>query len=303
MKMDSSNQWHFTSKNEPRGYIQPQSLDELWFHAGTNCNLRCPFCLEGSKPGDNRIEFLTLADARRFIDEALELGVKKFSFTGGEPFVNPEFIQILDYALEFRPCLVLTNATEPLMNQIGAVLPLRDKPNSLNFRVSLDHPDPVKHDESRGRGNFKKALTTLGRLHQSGFGVSIARLILSGEDSASVDHAYTPYFESAGVPLDLTIIKFPDFHLPGSLPQVAEITETCMTRYLSGEQRDNFMCNFSKMIVRKNGQCGVYACTLVDDVENYDLGKTLHEAMEQRVLLGHHRCYSCFAGGASCSEG
>ena len=303
MKMNKSNQWLYTSQNEPRGYIQPQSLDELWFHSGTNCNLRCPFCLEGSKPGDNRIEFLTLADARRFMDEALELGVKKFSFTGGEPFVNPEFIQILDYALELRPCLVLTNATEPLMNQISAVLPLRDKPNSLNFRVSLDHPDPAKHDESRGRGNFKKALTTLGHLHQGGFGVSIARLILPGEDSAAVDRAYTPYFESAGVPLDLTIIKFPEFHLPGSLPQVAEITETCMTRYLSAEQREKFMCNFSKMIVRKNGQCGVYACTLVDDVENYDLGKTLHEAMEKRVLLGHHRCYSCFAGGASCSEG
>ena len=230
MKMDSSNQWHYTSQNEPRGYIQPQSLDELWFHAGTNCNLRCPFCLEGSKPGDNRIEFLTLADARRFMDEALKLGVKKFSFTGGEPFVNPEFIQILDYALELRPCLVLTNATEPLMNQIGDVLPLGNKPNSLNFRVSLDHPDPVKHDESRGRGNFKKALATLGRLHREGFGVSIARLMLPAEDIDAVDRAYTPYFESAGVPHDLTIIKFPDFLLPGSLPKVAEITETCMTR-------------------------------------------------------------------------
>ncbi|RLB66030.1 MAG: radical SAM protein [Deltaproteobacteria bacterium] len=303
MKMQRSNEWLKTSQNEPRGYIQPQSLEELWFHAGTNCNLRCPFCLEGSKPGDNRLEFLTLDDAQRFVNEALEFGVKKFSFTGGEPFVNPEFIPILEAALEHRPCLVLTNATEPLMNQMGDILPLQNKPNLLSFRVSLDHPDPVKHDESRGRGNFRKALDTLGRLPREGFGVSIARLMLPGEDSAAVDKAYAPYFEKAGVPADLTIIKFPEFHLPGSLPQVAEITEDCMTRYLSAEKRAAFMCNFSKMVVRKNGQCGVYACTLVDDVENYDLGKTLREAMEQRVLLGHHRCYSCFAGGASCSEG
>ncbi len=82
-----------------------------------------------------------------------------------------------------------------------------------------------------------------------------------------------------------------------------EITETCMTRYLSAGQRAAFMCSFSKMIVRKNGQCGVYACTLVDDVKSYDLGETLHEAMARRVLLGHHRCYSCFVCGASCSEG
>ena len=303
MKMQRSDEWQTTSQNEPRGYIQPQRLEELGFHTGTNCNLRCPFCLEGSRPGDNRIEFLTQEDARRFIDEALDLGVKKFSFTGGEPFVNPEFISILDTALEHRPCLVLTNATEPLMNQMGKVLPLLEKPHPLRFRVSLDHPDPVKHDESRGKGNFKKALDTLGRLYKEGFGVSIARLMLAGEDIKAVDRAYAPYFEAAGVPTDITIIKFPEFYLPGSLPQVAENTETCMTRYLTAEQRESFMCNFSKMIVRKDGRCGVYACTLVDDVVGYDLGSTLQEAMDQRVLLGHHRCYSCFASGASCSEG
>jgi molybdenum cofactor biosynthesis enzyme MoaA len=302
MKMNRSDAWHRTSQNEPRGYIQPQSLDELWFHTGTNCNLRCPFCLEGSRPGDNRLEFLTLADARRFIGEALEFGVNKFSFTGGEPFVNPEFISILDYALEHRPCLVLTNATEPLMNQMAAVLPLRNKPNPLKFRVSLDYPDPVRHDESRGKGNFRKVLATLGRLSREGFGVSIARLMQPGENSAAVDRAYAPYFTTAGVPEDITIIKFPEFHLPGSFPDVPEISETCMTRYLNAEQRAAFMCHFSKMVVRKDGQCGVYACTLVDDVAGYDLGRTLREAMTQRVLLGHHRCYSCFACGASCSE-
>jgi len=303
MKMNRSDAWLTTSQNEPRGYIQPQCLDELWFHTGTNCNLRCPFCLEGSKPGDNRIEFLTLPDAQRFIYEALELGVKKFSFTGGEPFVNPEFIQILTEALDHRPCLVLTNATEPLVNQLAAILPLRDKPYPFKFRVSLDHPDPAKHDESRGKGNFRLALDTLGRLYREGFDVSIARLMLAGEDSAAIDQAYAPYFQAAGIPDDITIIRFPEFHLPGSFPQVPEITEICMTRYLKAEQRAGFMCNFSKMIVRKNGRCGVYACTLVDDVSGYDLGGNLKEAMEERVLLGHHRCYSCFACGASCSEG
>lgn len=302
MKLDKSHNWLMTSQNEPRGYIQPQSLEELWFHTGTNCNQSCPFCLEGSKPGDSRIEFLTLDDAGRFIDEALEMGVKKFSFTGGEPFVNPQFIAILEAALQHRPCLVLTNATEPLMKRMADLLRLADKPNPLKFRVSLDHPDPAKHDKARGKGSFKKALDSLGRLHRAGFGVSIARLMLSGEDSAAVDRSYAPFFRIAGVPDDIAIIKFPEFHLPGSIHDVPEITETCMTRYLTAEQRAAFMCNFSKMVVRKNGRCGVYACTLVDDFQSYDLGATLKAAMAKRVMLGHHRCYSCFACGASCSE-
>ena len=95
--------WLYTTNSEPRGYIQPEGLLELWFHTGTNCNLRCPFCLEGSKPGDERIEFITSRDVLPFVEEALDLGVKKFSFTGGEPFVNPDMAAILDLALDHRP--------------------------------------------------------------------------------------------------------------------------------------------------------------------------------------------------------
>src|SRR5210317_1347886 len=116
--------WLQTPSGISRGYIQPKRLKELWFHTGTTCNLRCPFCLEGSKPGDNRINPLTLDDARPFVDEALELGVEQFSFTGGEPFVVNDFVRILDYALDFRPCLVLTNGTEPLLNRLTEILPL-----------------------------------------------------------------------------------------------------------------------------------------------------------------------------------
>jgi hypothetical protein len=62
------------------------------------------------------------------------------------------------------------------------------------------------------------------------------------------------------------------------------------------------MCAFSKMVVKHNGRLRVYACTLVDDDGEYDLGGSLREAMLKRVSMRHHRCYSCFAFGASCSE-
>ncbi len=293
----------FTPDGDPRGYIQPAVLEELWFHTGTNCNLSCPFCLEGSRPGDDRIQFLLPDDVRPFIEQSLGLGVKKFSFTGGEPFVNPHFVQLLGLALEHRPALVLTNATEPLNNRFLQLVGLLDKPHQASFRVSLDHPDPERHDASRGKGNFALALKTLGRLHEAGFGVSLARLMEKGEDSAAVDASYAPHLEAAGLPEDLRIVTFPEYHGPGSLPHVPHITTACMTTYLSAQQRASFMCNNSKMIVKKNGRTGVYACTLVDDDEDFDLGETLTEAMRQRVHLGHHRCYSCFAYGASCSEG
>lgn len=284
------------------GYIQPRLLKELWFHTGTECNLLCSFCMEGSKPGDNRLNAITLNDAKPLMQEALALGVEQFSFTGGEPFVIPEMVSILDYALECNPCLVLTNATHPLWNRLPQLASLSDKPFPLSFRVSLDHPDPEKHDAERGRGNFNLSLKAMHALHKLGFRVSIARQSAAGEDVEAVNRAYLPFFQKAGVPEDTHIVVFPEFHEPDSNPDVPGITESCMTAYKTEQQRDEFMCNFSKMVVKKNGRMRVYACTLVDDDEDFDLGGSLAEAMDERVMLKHHRCYSCFACGTSCSE-
>lgn len=294
--------WLNTSKGDPRGYIQPEKLSELWFHTGTTCNLRCPFCLEDSKPGDNRINPLDFVDAKPFIDEAMKMGVEQFSFTGGEPFVIAEFVKILSYALDRRPCLVLTNATEPLTNRLSEILPLREKPFAVKFRISIDYPDAVRHDAGRGPGNFRRALETLGRLYEFGFDVSIARQREKDEDEKAVDRKFHPHLAAVGVPASVNIVSFPDFLTPGSVPRVPEITEQCMTTYHAEESRKAFMCNYTKFVLKKNERVRVYACTLVDDDEDYDLGASLTESMKVRVMLGHHRCYSCFAFGASCSE-
>ncbi len=294
--------WLFSPKGESRGYIQPQTLKELWFHTGTNCNLSCPFCLEGSKPGDNRLQMMDLDDVKPFIDEAINLNTEKFSFTGGEPFVVKDMIKILDYALNFKPCLVLTNATKPLNVRLEDIKTLLKKEHKLNFRVSLDFPNEKKHDAARGAGNFALSLQTLGELYRLGFGVSIARQRAKKENIQAVDKEYQPFLKFAGVPLDTRIVSFPDFFSPSSIAQVPQITDGCMTKYHTEETRSKFMCSFSKMIVKKDGRMRVYACTLVDDDSDYDLGSNLSEAMKIRVMLKHHRCYSCFAGGASCSE-
>lgn len=285
-----------------QGYIQPKRIRELWFHTGTVCNLRCSFCLEGSKPGDNRLNAITLADVKPFIQEALALATEQFSFTGGEPFVIPEMVEILNYALDHNPCLVLTNGTEPLLNGLHQMESLANKPFPLSLRVSLDYPEPAKHDLERGRGNFNLALKTMHELHKQGFRISIARQGSAGEDVEAVNRAYRPYFKQAGLPENTHIVVFPEFHEPGTTPDVPSVTESCMTTYKTEAQRDDFMCSFSKMVVKQGGRMRVYACTLVDDDPDFDLGGTLAESMDVRVMLKHHRCYTCFSNGASCSE-
>jgi sulfatase maturation enzyme AslB (radical SAM superfamily) len=291
-----------TPDGEPRGYIQPHALRELWFHTGTACNLSCPFCLEGSKPGDGRLDRITLADAQPLIDEAVALGVEQFSFTGGEPFIVKDFVNILRYASTLKPCLVLTNGTDPVLKRLHEIETLRDQPHPISFRISIDYPDESRHDADRGDGSFAKSWQCLKALKALGFRVSIARQMARDEDTAAVEAAFRALFADYALPVDTTIVAFPDFLTPGSDPEVPFVTEHCMTTYQTEESRQAFMCAFSKMIIKKAGRMRVYACTLVDDDESYDLGGTLAESLDKRIMLHHHRCYSCFAYGSSCSE-
>ncbi len=284
------------------GYIQPHALAELWFHTGTACNLACPFCLEGSKPGDNRLERITLEDARPFMEEAMDLGVEQFSFTGGEPFVVRDFVKILSFASNLKPCLVLSNGTDALLKRMHQLERLTDNRHPVSFRVSIDWPDRNRHDKGRGRGSFDQSLESIVRLQKAGFGVSVARQMDEGENPAVVDTAFQDLVRSAGYDGNIRIVPFPDFALPGQKLQTPFISEDCMTRYQTEASRRQFMCAFSKMIVKKNGRMRVYACTLVDDDDQYDLGDSLKESIDKTITLSHHRCYSCFAYGSSCSE-
>jgi molybdenum cofactor biosynthesis enzyme MoaA len=292
----------FTLSGEPRGYIQPHSLRELWFHTGTACNLACPFCLEGSKPGDGRLERIKLADVRGLIDEAVTLGVEQFSFTGGEPFVVKDIVEILRYASSLRPCLVLTNGTDAVLKRRRRIAELASQPHRIAFRVSIDYPDRDRHDAGRGAGNFDLAWQGMTALRALGFKVSLARQMEKGEDRDAVESRFRDLFAAHDLPRETKIVGFPDFGAPGARTSVPDVTEHCMTTYQSEQSRREFMCAFSKMVVKKNGRVRVYACTLVDDDESYDLGSTLTESMGKRILMHHHRCYRCFAYGSSCSE-
>ncbi len=302
MELIRSRDWYTTPDGSDRGYIRPHLLKELWFHTGTACNLSCDFCLEGSGPGDQRLGLVKLADVQPYIEQALELGVEQFSFTGGEPFLAKDLVKILQLASDHAPCLVLTNGTDALQKRLHQLVGLIQTKHPVSFRVSIDSPVAADHDAGRGEGMFDLALTGMKALSDMGFHVSVARHMADGEDTSTVEKQYRDIFHAKGLPDDIKFVAFPDFLPPGSHGHGPDITTNCMTQYHTEESRNSFMCAFSKMVVKQNGRMRVYACTLVDDDPEYDLGGDLREALEQQVSMKHHRCFSCFKYGSSCSE-
>lgn len=302
MELIRSQNWYTTADGAQRGYIRPHLLKELWFHTGTACNLKCAFCFEGSGPGDQRLELVKLDDVQPYIEQAVELGVEQFSFTGGEPFLAKDLVKILQRASENAPCLVLTNGTSALQKRLHQLVPLLKSRFPVSFRISIDSHIEAEHDAGRGEGMFDLALKGMKALHDMGFHVSIARHMANAENTLQVEQQYRDLLVAYGMPAETKMVAFPDFLPPGSHGHRPDITTQCMTQYHTEETRNKFMCSFSKMVVKQRGRMRIYACTLVDDDPEYDMGNDLRSSLEQQVSMKHHRCFSCFKYGASCSE-
>src|SRR5262245_59619239 len=106
----------WTATREARASVALRRLETLWINTGTLCNITCRNCYIESNPRNDRLVYLTAAEAATYFEEItrLQLGTREVGFTGGEPFMNPEFLLMLEDALDRGfEVLVLTNAMQP----------------------------------------------------------------------------------------------------------------------------------------------------------------------------------------------
>lgn len=287
-----------TARGETRAHVTLTALRTLWFNTGTLCNLACANCYIESSPTNDALAYLTLADLQQYLDEIARdaLPVREIGFTGGEPFMNRYFPEMIATALaRGHDVLVLTNAMRPMRRFESQI---RDLPrNRLTFRISLDHYSAAVHDAERGAGSFGIALDGIQWLSANGFTIAIAGRHLSGEDEATAHAGYAALFATLGLPTP-PLILFPEMDAGADVP---EISTACWG--ILGVDPDTMMCATSRMVVRRRGADApaVLACTLLAYDQQFQLGPTLADA-RGAVALNHPHCARfCVLGGASCS--
>ncbi|MBI5631306.1 MAG: methyltransferase domain-containing protein [Elusimicrobia bacterium] len=156
-------------------HLEPESLKEFWIHLLQTCNLACTHCLVSSNPQGAKGE--GVAFYARMIDQAHELGVRRFYFTGGEPFVREDIGDLIRHVTEAKKSelIILTNATLFEGSRLERLKGLdREK---LKFQVSLDGTTPAVNDPIRGRGVFEKASEGLKALNLLGFATSLTAAV------------------------------------------------------------------------------------------------------------------------------
>jgi MoaA/NifB/PqqE/SkfB family radical SAM enzyme len=98
-----------------------------------------------------------LARFRSLVDEAVGEGFEELYVTGGEPFAEPDIVEMLEYASERLPTVVLTNAMLFTGRRRRELERLAGR-ERLVLQTSLDGARPETHDLFRGAGSWRKAM-------------------------------------------------------------------------------------------------------------------------------------------------
>lgn len=296
-----------TAKGEPRARVALGALETLWFNTGTLCNLACEHCYIESSPTNDRLAWLTVAEAARYLDEIIRdrLPTRMIGLTGGEPFMNPDCPRMIEDALSRGfEVLVLTNAMRPMARCRPALVDLRRRfGERLTLRVSIDHYGPAVHERERGPRSWQPTLDGLRWLAADGFRVQVATRRLSGESEPALRAGFARLFAEHGLPIDaqdpVALVVFPEMDARLDVP---EITEACWA--ILGKSPADVMCASSRMVIKRRGAAApaVVACTLLPDDPQFELGRTLAEASGP-VALNHPHCAKfCVLGGSACSR-
>jgi len=295
-----------TAKGEQRAWVDLKSLNTLWFNTGTLCNLACVNCYIESTPKNDALVYLTYAEVLSYLDEIVseKLPTKEIGITGGEPFMNPEIIPIMEACLArgFQ-LLVLTNAMRPMMKCAQDLLALKNKyADALTLRVSVDHFKRTLHEEERGSRSWEPMMLGLKWLSNNGFTIDIAGRTRWGEDEAELRQGFDGFFKQHGVELDAhdrkQLMLFPEMDEQVAVP---EITTACWD--ILKVNPDEMMCASSRMVVKRKGddKPSVMACTLLAYDQQFNLGQSL-KAAAKSVHLNHPHCAKfCVLGGGACS--
>jgi uncharacterized radical SAM superfamily Fe-S cluster-containing enzyme len=296
-----------TANGEPRATVPLRRLQTLWFNTGSLCNIACRNCYMESTPRNDRLVYLTREEVAAYLDEIERdgWGTEEIGFTGGEPFMNPDFLGMMEDCLArgFR-VLVLTNAMRPMQRLKAKLLDIRQTfGDKLTIRVSLDHFTADRHEDERGPATFKPTLDGLIWLARNEFRIAVAGRTMWSENTSAERAGYARLFAEHGIRVDAddptALVLFPEMDAGADVP---EITTACWDTL--GKSPADVMCSTSRMVIKRKGSARptVVACTLLPYDEGFEFGATLKEAARE-VRLNHPHCATfCVLGGGSCSR-
>jgi AdoMet-dependent heme synthase len=276
-------------------------LDDLWFQVGgTLCNLTCRHCFISCSPHNRDFGFLDLATVHRYLDESVALGVKEYYFTGGEPFLNPDMVAILERTLQYGPATVLTNGTVLRADWLER-LRIAEAAScyTLEFRVSIDGFTAAQNDPVRGDGTFARILAGVRSLVYCGFlPILTVTRTEDEQDDADLFDGFVRLLKDNGYARPRIKI-LPTLRIGAEIERQRgyQELERVTPEMMAGYDTSLLLCSKSRMVSDR----GVHVCPILIEAPDARLGATLAEALKP-FAIKHQACYTCYQYGALCSN-
>lgn len=133
------------------------------------CNLKCVHCYSASADIDYPDELIT-EEGKKLIDDLAVFGAPVILFSGGEPLMRPDLLELAQYATDKGMRAVISTNGTLVTKEIAAKL----KKIGLSYvGVSLDGLEKT-HDRFRGtKGAFEKAMEGIRNCREAGIKVGI----------------------------------------------------------------------------------------------------------------------------------
>lgn len=144
----------------------------LWIYTNFHCNLACDYCVVASSPHARR-RAIGSERFRALVDEAVAEGFRELYVTGGEPFLEPEIVAMLEYASDRLPTVVLTNAMVFTGRRRRELASLAGR-GQLVIQTSIDGARAATHDAWRGEGSWGKAMQGVAYARELGLPLRVA---------------------------------------------------------------------------------------------------------------------------------
>jgi mycofactocin radical SAM maturase len=171
----------------------------LTWEVTLDCNLRCRHCLSAS--GKAAPRELSTAEALDAVDQIHRAGVFQVNFGGGEPFIRPDFEDILDACHE-RNIVTCISTNGTLFD--GERVKRLARSGLVAIQVSLDGATRATCDAVRGRGTYDSALEALRLLAGSPIPTSINTVLTAH----NADEMPDLYELAGGLGVSLRVSRF-----------------------------------------------------------------------------------------------
>lgn len=220
--------------------------DKLRILVTNSCNYRCPFCHNEGQYKSVYFDKMPYRYLVSIIDIVKDQNLSEICFSGGEPFLNKEIVDMIIYANDETNADISCATNLSLISQEDIKHLSKTR---VKFNIQFPYADETKFSQSTGRRNWKIVLNNIDAVRKEGISIGLNSVVQDGSE-----HNVREIIEFA-ITHELPLKLLPQIGLDGSdrfkefvYPILEEYATSCTDKH-TGATRWIVECGHHRSVV------------------------------------------------------